>query len=163
MQDMTESEAPVLFALKSVFAGWYDDQAAHPTMDGRTAFVSFLIDWLRQPGTMSRAWNAAIECSGPEYELDTHLQHRVYDLLLEVYPQTGRSHVSKTVAEARADAFAKPVASELTADIEDAAWLKVKRIQFLSDAEERRQHWRERDAEMARNRPRPPRRKLYPC
>jgi hypothetical protein len=47
MQDMTESEAPVLFALKSVFAGWYDDQAAHPTMDGRTAFVSFLIDWLR--------------------------------------------------------------------------------------------------------------------
>ena len=146
--------------IKAVVADCYWETAPQPTRQGAGIFVNYLMDQLRGPGVMRNAREAASQCSAPWVENATLLQRRLREALVDFYKQSARSHPR---IEDQARAFAETVIAEVGPEVESAALVQVERMQHLSEIEWQYAQAVEREAEIARNRPRPRRKALYPC
>ena len=146
--------------IKAVCVNFYWETVPQPTRQGAGIFVNYLMDHLRGPGVMRNARDAASQCSGPWVENATLLQRRLREALVDFYKQSVRSHPR---IEDQARAFAETVIAEVGPEVESAALRQVERLQHLSDIEWQYAQAVAREDEIARNRPRPKRAKLYPC
>jgi hypothetical protein len=146
--------------IKAVLVDFYWETVPQPTRQGAGIFVNYLMDHLRGPGVMRNARDAASQCSAPWVENATLLQRRLREALVDFYKQSARPHPR---IEDQARAFAEAVIVEVGPEIERAAFVQVERMQHLSDIEWQYAQAVAREEEIARNRPRPKRAKLYPC
>ena len=146
--------------IKAVLVNFYWETVPQPTRQGAGIFVNYLMDHLRGPGVMRNARDAASQCSAPSVENATLLQRRLREALVDFYKQSARPHPR---IEDQARAFAETVIAEVGPEVESAALRQVERLQHLSDIEWQYAQAVAREDEIARNRPRPKRAKLYPC
>jgi hypothetical protein len=146
--------------IKAVLVNFYWETVPQPTRQGAGIFVNYLMDHLRGPGVMRNARDAASQCSAPWVENATLLQRRLREALVDFYKQSARSHPR---IEDQARAFAETVIAEVGPQVESAALRQVERMQHLSDIEWQYAQAVAREEEIARNRPRPRRKVLYPC
>jgi hypothetical protein len=146
--------------IKAVLVNFYWETVPQPTRQGAGIFVNYLMDHLRGPGVMRNARDAAGQCSAPWVENATLLQRRLREALVDFYKQSARPHPR---IEDQARAFAETVIAEVGPEVESAALRQVERMQHLSEIEWQYAQAVEREAEIARNRPRPRRKALYPC
>jgi hypothetical protein len=146
--------------IKAVLVNFYWETVPQPTRQGAGIFVNYLMDHLRGPGVMRNARDAASQCSAPWVDNATLLQRRLREALVDFYKQSARSHPR---IEDQARAFAETVIAEVGPEVESAALRQVERLQHLSDIEWQYAQAVAREDEIARNRPRPKRAKLYPC
>jgi hypothetical protein len=146
--------------IKAVLVNFYWETVPQPTRQGAGIFVNYLMDHLRGPGVMRNARDAASQCSAPWVENATLLQRRLREALVDFYKQSARPHPR---IEDQARAFAETVIAEVGPQVESAALRQVERMQHLSDIEWQYAQAVAREEEIARNRPRPRRKVLYPC
>ena len=146
--------------IKAVLVDFYWETVPQPTRQGAGIFVNYLMDHLRGPGVMRNARDAASQCSAPWVENATLLQRRLREALVDFYKQSARSHPR---IEDQARAFAETVIAEVGPEVESAALVQVERMQHLSEIEWQYAQAVAREEEIARNRPRPRRKALYPC
>jgi hypothetical protein len=146
--------------IKAGLVNFYWETVPQPTRQGAGIFVNYLMDHLRGPGVMRNARDAASQCSAPWVENASLLQRRLREALVDFYKQSARPHPR---IEDQARAFAETVIAEVGPEVESAALVQVERMQHLSDIEWQYAQAVGREEEIARNRPRPKRAKLYPC
>ena len=126
---------------------------------GEDTYVEFLLDeWLAR-GVPARAQYAADTCTSEPVHQKTPLQQKLYAGIVDFYNHTTDDHPAK---ERKAKAYAETMVGSLTSWIEQAALEKARRYGSMSEQEQVEEREFEREDEIARNRPRPPKKPLYP-
>jgi hypothetical protein len=147
--------------------GYYFDTASNPsyalpapTPAGAEIFTHFMVERVFAPGVMPRALEAARECDVRPVYNKSVFQQRLFDTLVDFMPQLWKPHLRNTD---RARAVAEVVVAEVPAWVERKAFELASRLQHMTESESQEEAAHEREAEIERNRRRPPRKALYPC
>jgi hypothetical protein len=147
--------------------GYYFDTASNPsyalpapTPAGAEIFTHFMVERVFAPGVMPRALEAARECDVRPVYNKSLLQQRLADALVDFMPQLWRPH-PRNVDRARA--AAEVIVAEVPPWVERQAFELASRHQHMTESESQEEAAHEREAEIERNRRRPPRKALYPC
>ena len=130
----------------------------YPTGRGRDLFGCEMLGVLRRQGMLASAYDAANACQVPPDDGQrSEFQQALWHALRDLYLQKSRPHPLQMT---KAEAFAGTVVAEFTMATELEAVRRSEESGSLARAE---YEAREREAEIARNRRRPPRRPIYPC
>jgi hypothetical protein len=129
------------------------------TRTGAAVFVDEMLKLLT-PELVGRARSAAGACEADYVESDpTPLQVRLRAAIIDRYRRTVRPHPR---LEDQAAAFADTIISNFGPAAEKVALDHAGRLAAATEHLMQAEYAREREKEIARNRPRPPRRPLYP-
>lgn len=145
--------------------GYYFDTASNPsyalpapTPAGAEIFTHFMVERVFAPGVMPWALEAARKCDVRSVYNKSLLQQRLADTLVDFMPQLWRPH-PRNVDRARAGA--EVIVAEVGPAVEKQAFEAASRLQHMTELEMQEEAAQERELEIARNRRKPPRRKLY--
>ena len=137
-------------------AGDYYFSLPNSTRSGARVFVDDMLELLRTPGLGSRVREAAAACEAAYPIINPNpFQENLRPAIFDCYIRSARPHPRR---EDMAAAAADTIVAEFTTDRVEAA-LHAAVSEHLWEIEQAR--WREE--EIARNRRRPKRAKLYPC
>ena len=146
--------------------GYYFDTASNPsyalpapTPAGAEIFTHFMVERVFAPGVMPRALEAARECDMRPVYNKSVFQQRLADALVDFMPQLWKPH-PRNVDRARAGA--EVIVAEVGPAVEKQAFEAASRLQHMTELELQEEQARDREDEIARNRPRPRRRPFYP-
>jgi hypothetical protein len=142
-------------------AGDYYFSLPHSTRSGARVFVDDMLELLRTPGLGSRVREAAAACEA-EYPIinPNPFQENLRAAIFDCYMRSARPHPRR---QDMAAAAADTIVAEFTTDRVEAAQQRAARHAAASEHLWEIEQARWREAEIARNRPRPKRVKLYPC
>jgi hypothetical protein len=130
-----------------------------PTPKGTEIFAQCILDRVFAPGVIKRANEAASACDVQLVHPKSPLQERLADALRDSFPLGRRPH---PLNHDKARAFAEVIVAEITPAVEDQAFETAARRQNMTESELLEEEARDREAELERNRRRPPRKPLYP-
>ena len=131
------------------------------TRSGARVFVDDMLELLRTPGLGSRVREAAAACEADYPIINPNpFQENLRPAIFDCYTRSARPHPRR---EDMAAAGADTIVAEFTTDRVEAALQRAARHAAASAHLWEVERAREREAEIARNRPRPKRAKLYPC
>jgi hypothetical protein len=143
-----------------IAADFYFSQP-NSSRSGAKVFVADMLQLLRTPGLGARVKEATAACEADYPVLEPNLlQENLFAALFDDTMRSARPHPRlEDMAAARADT----IVAEFTTERIDAALRHTTQYARISE-----HHWeveraREREAEIARNRRRAPRKALYPC
>jgi hypothetical protein len=120
-------------------------------------FVGEMVGVLHKPGLLARVREAARDCEADPVLDPSTLQQNLRAALIDRFMAISRPH--PRLAD-QAAAFADTIIAEYGLAVETAALKRARQLATAPSLEIERA--REREAEIARNRPRPARRPLYP-
>lgn len=150
----------VVTVVREVAADYYFS-LPNSTRSGARDFVDDMLELLRTPGLGSRVREAAAACEAAYPIINPNpFQENLRPAIFDCYTRSARPHPRR---EDMAAAGADTIVAEFTTDRVEAALQRAARhaaaSEYLWEIEQAR--WREE--EIARNRRRPKRVKLYPC
>jgi hypothetical protein len=111
------------------------------------------------PTVITRAMEAANGCDVQPVDPKSGLQERLADALRDSFTQWRPPHPRD---RDKARAFAEVIVAEITPAVDREAFETAARRQHMTESELAEEAAREREAEIERNRRRPPRKPLYP-
>jgi hypothetical protein len=130
------------------------------TRSGVRAFVDDMFDFLQTPGLVPRAREAAQVCEAEPVRNPNVFQEILRAAVFDFYRRSVRPHPR---LDDMAAAFADTIIAPFTLDRIETALRRAERLSAVSEHLWEVERAREREAEIARNRRRPPRKPLYPC
>ena len=111
---------------------------------------------MHQPGLLADAYGAANNCEGVAVGQQSEWQRALWQALRELYLQKSRPH---PLQMQKAEAFASTVTAAFTLSVEAEI---IRHIDAVGAMRPDEYEAREREDEIERLRPKPPRRPLYP-
>ena len=133
----------------------------HSTRSGAAVFVDEMLQLLHMSGVVPRAREAAAACEADYPVVNPHpFQEILRAAFIDGYRRTVRPH--PRLAD-QAAAFADTIIARFSPEYVEPALQRAARLAAASEHLMQVQQARWREEEIARNRPRPKRVKLYPC
>jgi hypothetical protein len=131
-----------------------------PTPKGAETFTQCILDRVFALGVIPRAMEAARACDVQRVYGKSVLQEKLADALRDFFSSIATAHPRN---HDKASAFAEVIVAEIPPAIEQQAFDTAAWRQYMTEHELQEEAAREREAEIERNRRRPPRKSLYPC
>jgi hypothetical protein len=130
-----------------------------PTPKGAGIFAQCILDRVFAQDVIRCAMAAASGCDVQPVHPKSPLQERLANVLRDSFPLGRRPH---PLNHDQAKAFAEVIVAGITPEVEGQAFDTAARRQHMTGSELLEEAAREREAEIERNRRRPPRKPLYP-